>query len=101
VGQAGPLAGFMAAPAHATPTRHSEPGQAMSLVKAFQIEVTSATQGGRQVFFVEAESDEAALAALSRHAGLLPSPALKLQRRISDSEIDLHQIGPGSIVRWT
>jgi hypothetical protein len=73
----------------------------MSAIKAFQIEVTSSTQGGKQIFFVEAESDEAALAALSQQAGLLPNPALKLQRRISDSEIDLHQIGPGSIVRWT
>lgn len=72
----------------------------MSLIKAYQIEVKSSTQGGQQVFFVEAESEDAALQRLTKHKGLLPSPTLRLQRRLSDSEIDLHQIGPGSIVRW-
>ena len=70
----------------------------MSNSKAFQIEVTS--PNGRQVFFVEAESDEAALASLAQHPALLPHPVLKLQRRLSDSELDLHQVGSGEIVQW-
>jgi hypothetical protein len=68
----------------------------MSDSKAFQIEVTSPSGSGRQVFFVE----DAALAALARHPALLPDPVLKLQRRLSDSELDLHQIGTGDIVQW-
>ncbi len=72
----------------------------MSLIKAFQIEVTSATQTLKQVFFVEADSEEAAVLALAAHSGLLPNPVLKLQRRLSDSELDLHQIGPGTILQW-
>jgi hypothetical protein len=72
----------------------------MSLTKAFQIEVTSKTEAGHQVFFVEAESEEAAVLALAKQSALLPNPSLKMQRRLSDSEIDLYQIGPGSIVQW-
>lgn len=72
----------------------------MSLIKAFQIEVKSSTQAGQQVFFVEAESEAAALQALAEHEGLPANSTLRLQRRLSDSEIDLHQIGPGSIVHW-
>lgn len=73
----------------------------MSSIKAFQIEVSSSAQSGKQVFFVEAESDAAAMEALSQHPEVLPAASLKLQRRLSDAEIDMHQIGPGSIVRWT
>lgn len=73
----------------------------MSLIKAFQIEVKSSTQAGQQVFFVEADSEAIALQALSEQKGLLPNPVFRLQRRLSDSEIDLHQIGPNDIVRWT
>lgn len=72
----------------------------MSLIKAFQIEVTSTTQALKQVFFVEADSEEAAILALKAHSGLLPDPVFKLQRRLSDSELDLHQIGPGTISQW-
>jgi hypothetical protein len=72
----------------------------MSLTKAFQVEVKSSTSNGRQVFFVEAESEAAALDLLAQHQGLLPDPKLRLERRLSDSEIDMHQIGPGSVVQW-
>lgn len=72
----------------------------MSLIKAFQIEATSATTAARQVFFVEAASEDAAVAALASHPGLVPEPVLKLQRRLSDAEMDMHQIGEGSIVQW-
>lgn len=72
----------------------------MSQLSAYQIEVTSPTSTDRQVFFVAAASSEEALAALANSSALLPEPELKLQRRLSDSEIDMHQIGPGSIVQW-
>lgn len=72
----------------------------MSDSKAFQIEVTSPSRAGRQVFFVEAASEDAALTALALHPALPPESALKLQRRLSDSELDLHQIGTDDIVQW-
>lgn len=72
----------------------------MSLIKAYQIEVKSSKSTGRQVFFVEAESEDAALKALAGNSTLLPDPELTLQRRLSDSEIDMHQIGPGTVVQW-
>lgn len=72
----------------------------MSSDKAFQIAVTSQTQAGTQVFFVEAETEEAAVALLSRHPAVLPGADIKVQRRLSDSELDMHQIGPGMVVRW-
>jgi hypothetical protein len=75
-------------------------GNAMSLTKAFQVEVKSSTSSGRQVFFVEAESETAALQVVSQQPGLLPDPKLRLERRLSDTEIDMHQIGPGSVVQW-
>ncbi len=73
----------------------------MSLSKAFQIAVTSDQEAGTQVFFVEAPTEEAALARLSDHPGMPPDAELKVQRRLSDSELDLHQIGPDMVVRWT
>lgn len=72
----------------------------MSALKAYQIEVTSPKSSDRQVFFVAADTEEEAMSALTDSSSLLPQPVLKLQRRLSDSEIDLHQIGPGSIVQW-
>lgn len=69
-------------------------------LRAFQIEVTSEGDNARQVFFVEAETPEAAIAALTHHTALLPTPKLKLQRRLSDAEIDIYQLGPGSIVQY-
>lgn len=67
---------------------------------AFQIEVTSESDSARQVFFVEAQSGEAAVAILAKHSAVLPNPKLKLQRRLSDAEIDIHQLGPEMIVQW-
>jgi hypothetical protein len=72
----------------------------MSLFNAYQVEVTSPTSVDRQVFFVAAPSPQEAMAALAQHIALLPQPVLKLQRRLSDSEIDIHQIGPETITRW-
>jgi len=72
----------------------------MSLSKAFQIAVTSKNQSETQVFFVEAETGEAAVTALSRHPAILRDAELKVQRRLSDSELDMHQIGPNMIVQW-
>lgn len=69
-------------------------------LKAFQIEVTSEGDSARQVFFVAAESGEAAVALLANQSALLPNFKLKLQRRLSDAEIDIHQLGPGMIVQW-
>jgi hypothetical protein len=71
----------------------------MSMIKAFQIEVRPA-QGARQVFFIQADTEEGAVELLSRRKGVPRDATLKLQRRLSDSELDLHQIGPGSVVRW-
>lgn len=68
--------------------------------KAFQIEVTATDPIGRRIFFVEAESGEAAMLALAKHAAVQPKAVLKLMRRLSDSEIDLHQIGPAAIIQW-
>lgn len=72
----------------------------MSLYNAYQIEVTSPASASRQVFFVAAASAEDALAVLADSSTLLPQPVLKLQRRLSDSEIDIHQIGPDTIMQW-
>ena len=72
----------------------------MSLVKAYQIEVKSSTSTDRQVFFVEASSEDAAMAALAVHSSLLPDPQLNLKRRLSDAEIDMHQIDLGTIMQW-
>lgn len=72
----------------------------MSLIKAYQIEVTSPTSTDRQVFFVAAASEEEAVTTLTPNSALLPQPVLKLQRRLSDSEIDMHQIGPETIKQW-
>ncbi len=72
----------------------------MSLFNAYQIEVTSPVSAGRQVFFVAAISQEEAMAALADGSALLPQPVLNLQRRLSDSEIDMHQIGPDTIMQW-
>lgn len=67
---------------------------------AFQVEVTSESGGRRQVFFVAGESGEDALARLAGHAGLLPAPKLKLQRRLSDAEVDMYNLGPDSVVQY-
>lgn len=72
----------------------------MSQFNAYQIEVTSPASAERQVFFVAAASPEEAVTALADHSALLPQPILKLQRRLSDSEIDMHQIGPATIKQW-
>jgi len=72
----------------------------MSLIKAYQIEVTSSTSTDRQELFVAAASEEEAMTALAVSSILLPQPVLKLQRRLSDSEIDMHQIGPDTIKQW-
>ena len=72
----------------------------MSELKAFQVEVTSQDDGAHQIFFVAAETGEAAIEALTDHFGLLPSAALKLQHRLSDSEIDLYQIGPDTVFQF-
>ncbi|RYF31566.1 MAG: hypothetical protein EOO23_02180 [Comamonadaceae bacterium] len=72
----------------------------MSLFNAYQIEVTSPASPDRQVFFVAAASGEEAMATLAGNSALLPLPVLNLQRRLSDSEIDMHQIGPATIQRW-
>lgn len=72
----------------------------MSLFNAYQVEVTSPASAERQIFFVAAASQEEAMAALAASSELLPHPVLNLQRRLSDSEIDMHQIGPETITRW-
>ncbi|PTM39536.1 hypothetical protein C8D03_1037 [Bosea sp. 124] len=72
----------------------------MTDLKAFQLEVTYRTEGGHQIFFVAAETGDAAIAALRGHLSLLPESVFKLQRRLSDTEIDLHQIGPGTIFQY-
>ena len=72
----------------------------MSLFNAYQVEVTSPASADRQVFFVAAASQEEAMAALAGNSELLPQPVLNLQRRLSDSEIDMYQIGPATIQRW-
>lgn len=72
----------------------------MSQFAAFQIEVTSPGSTDRQVFFVAAASSEEAMSTLAKSSALLPRPALKLQRRLSDSEIDQHQIGPDTVMQW-
>ncbi len=72
----------------------------MSLFNAYQIEVTSPASADRQVFFVAAASAEEAMGALADSSALLPQPVLKFQRRLSDSEIDMHQIGPDTIMQW-
>ncbi len=72
----------------------------MTEIKAYQIEVTSSASNKRQVFFVEATTEDEAMSVLARSGVLLPEPVLKLQRRLSDSEIDMHQIGRGSVVQW-
>lgn len=73
----------------------------MTELRAFQIEVTSPSDDARQIFHVAAETGEAAIDALRGYGGLLPQPSFKLQRRLSDSELDLYQIGPDSVVRYT
>lgn len=72
----------------------------MTNLKAFQVEVTFQEDEAHQIFFVAAETGEAAITALTDHPGLLPQPGFKLQRRLSDSEIDLYQIGPGTIFQY-
>ena len=72
----------------------------MTELRAFQIEVTCPSNGSQQIFYVAAETGEAAIETLTGHSGVLPEPAFKLQRRLSDSEIDLYQIGPGTIVQF-
>ncbi len=72
----------------------------MSQFNAYQIEVTSPTSADRQEFFVAAASAEEAMSTLAGSSLLLPQPVLKLQRRLSDSEIDMHQIGPDTIMQW-
>lgn len=72
----------------------------MSLVKAYQIEVTSPASADRQVFFVAAASEEEAMSKLADCSALLPQPILKLERRLSDSELDMHQIGPETVLQW-
>lgn len=66
----------------------------------YQIEVTSPASTVRQVFFVAAASEEEAMSTLAKSSALLPRPVLKLQRRLSDSEIDMHQIGPDTLMQW-
>lgn len=73
----------------------------MTELRAFQIEVTSPSDGARQIFHVAAETGEAAIDALRGYGGLLQQPSFKLQRRLSDSELDLYQIGPDSIVQFS
>ncbi|WP_293798815.1 hypothetical protein [uncultured Bosea sp.] len=72
----------------------------MSLFNAYQIEVTSPASADRQVFFVAAASQEEAIAALAGNSELLPQPVLKPERRLSDAEIDMYQIGPETVMRW-
>ena len=72
----------------------------MSDLKAFQVEVTSGEDGSHRVFFVAADAGETAIEILAGHLGTEPGPAFKLQRRLSDSEIDLHQIGPDTVVQY-
>lgn len=72
----------------------------MSLFNAYQIEVTSTASADRQIFFVAAASAEEAMDALADNSALLPQPVLNFQRRLSDSEIDMHQIGPNTIMQW-
>ncbi len=72
----------------------------MTDLRAFQIEVTSPSDGSHRIFHVAAETGEAAIEALTGHLGLLPEPTFKLQRRLSDSEIDLYQIGPDTIFQF-
>lgn len=72
----------------------------MTDLKAFQVEVTSQEDGTHQIFFVAAETGEAAIEALTGHLGVLSKPVFKLQRRLSDSEIDLYQIGPETIFQY-
>lgn len=50
--------------------------------------------------FLAAASEEEAMARLADSNALLPESALKLQRRLSVSEIDMHQIGPETIMQW-
>jgi hypothetical protein len=69
----------------------------MTELRAFQIEVTSRSDDSHQIFYVAAATAEAAIAALTGYSDLLPEPTFKLQRRLSDSEIDLYQIGPDTI----
>ena len=71
----------------------------MTELKAFQVEVTQ-SDGSHRIFHVAAETGEDAIEALTGHSGLLPEPSFKLQRRLSDSEIDLYQIGPETIVQF-
>lgn len=72
----------------------------MSLFNAYQIEVTSTASADRQILFVAAASAEEAMDALADNSALLPQPVLNFQRRLSDSEIDMHQIGPNTIMQW-
>lgn len=83
------------------PPSDSGAQESMTELKAFQVEVTSPSDGARQIFHVAADAGEAAIDALRGYAGLLPQPSFKLQRRLSDSELDLYQIGPDTIVRYT
>lgn len=72
----------------------------MSQLNAYQIEVTSPASTDRQVFFVAAASEEEAMSTLADSSALLPQPKLKLERRLSDAEIDMHQIGPDTVMQW-
>ena len=72
----------------------------MTDLKAFQVEATSKEDGAHQIFFVAAETGEAAIETLKGYLGVLPAPTVKLQRRLSDSEIDLYQIGPETVFQY-
>lgn len=72
----------------------------MTDLKAFQVEVASGSNGPHQIWFIAAVTGEAAVEALKGHLGVLPEPSFKLQRRLSDAEIDIYQIGPGAIFQY-
>lgn len=72
----------------------------MTATTAFQIEVTNSATPHRRVYFVGADTEQAALERLAEMKPMTADERMRIVRALNSAAIQEFKIGRGSIFQW-